>query len=70
MPGNNRKRMTTKHDGVVKSPIYCVVAHFCSLGIPYVWPRSQKHSTPCIPNFLLGHPTIFYKSIKHEVISG
>ena len=23
-------------DGVVKSPIYCVVAHFCSLGIPYV----------------------------------
>ena len=23
-------------DGVVKSPIYCVVAHFCSLGIPHV----------------------------------
>ncbi len=57
-------------DGVVKNPIYCVVEHFCSLGIPYVWPLSQKYpiytplrGTPCISKFLLSHPVTFYEFI-------
>ncbi len=29
-----------KIDGVVKSPIYCVVVFFQTLGILHVWPRS------------------------------
>jgi hypothetical protein len=30
-----------KFDGVVTILIYRVVAHFCSFGIPHVWPHSQ-----------------------------
>jgi hypothetical protein len=72
-------KFTGKIDGVAKStqkgqsnPIYSVVAHFCSLGIPYVWPRLQKHPTPCISKFsesrrlayLLGHSLTFCDIIK------
>jgi len=32
--------MSTHTDGVVKSPIYCVVVFFQTLGILHVWPRS------------------------------
>jgi len=32
--------MEDNYDGVVKSPIYCVVVFFQTLGILYVWPRS------------------------------
>ena len=55
-----------KVDGVAKSPIYCVVAHFCSFSIPYVWLHSQKYTTPCISDFLLNHPETFYETIKVE----
>jgi len=40
-------------DGVVKSPIYCVVAGREMLGILYVCLRFR--ATPCIWNFLLSH---------------
>jgi hypothetical protein len=39
--------------GVAKIPISGVVAHFGSLGIPHVWPRSQKYPIPWISKFLL-----------------
>ena len=38
--------VTTNADGVATTPIYGVVAHFCSFGIPHVWPHSQKYTTP------------------------
>jgi hypothetical protein len=44
--------------GVAKIPLSGVVAHFCSFGIPHVWPLSQKYPTPWIANFLLSHPVI------------
>ncbi|MBU4151376.1 MAG: hypothetical protein KKD63_00695, partial [Proteobacteria bacterium] len=47
-----------------KSPIYCVAAHFCSFGTPYVWPHSQKHTAPCISALLLSHPVTFCETIK------
>ncbi|MDF1578599.1 MAG: hypothetical protein P1P81_09190, partial [Desulfobulbales bacterium] len=61
---NLNRHTGNKFDGVAKTPIYCVVAHpkgtsfgayFCSFGIPYVWPQSQKYATPCISKFLLSH---------------
>jgi len=42
-------------DGVVKSPIYCVVAGREMLGILYVYLRFRGTTTPCIWNFLLSH---------------
>ena len=53
-------------DGVAKTPISCVVAHFCSFGIPHVWPQSQKCTTPCISKFLLSHPATFCELIKFD----
>ncbi|MDP2106158.1 MAG: hypothetical protein Q8J76_09210, partial [Desulfobulbaceae bacterium] len=50
-----------------KSPIYCVAAHFCSFGTPYVWPHSQKHPAPCISALLLRHPVTFYETIKRKI---
>jgi hypothetical protein len=39
-----------KKDGVAKTPISCVVAHFCSFGLPYVWPQSQKYAPKEVPS--------------------
>ncbi len=35
-----------KIDGVVKTSIYCVVAFFSTLDIPYVCLRTEKNTTP------------------------
>ena len=35
-----QEQQKIKVDGVVKSPIYCVVAIFQAFGIPYVLPRT------------------------------
>jgi len=50
---DNKKNV--KNDGVVKSPIYCGVVFFQTLGILHVWLRSWKNTTPCIWTFLLSH---------------
>jgi hypothetical protein len=49
-----------KFDDIVKNPIYCVAAVFCSFGILYVWPLSQKTTTPCDLNFSIWN---FYDAV-------
>jgi hypothetical protein len=51
-------------DDIVKNPIYCVAAFFCSFDIPYVWSLSQKTTTPCISNFYDAVQLIFYEFIN------
>lgn len=44
-----------QQDGVAIIPIYGVVVDFCSFGILFVWPYSQKCTTPCLSKLLLSH---------------
>ena len=41
------------------------MVHFCSFGIPHVWPQSQKDITPWISNFLLNHSDAFCEHINN-----
>ena len=50
-------------DGVAKNPIYCVVAIFLALDIPYVCLHTKKITTPSISKFLLSHLHTFCESI-------
>jgi hypothetical protein len=44
-------------------------AHFCSFGIPCVWPQSQKYTTPGVSNFLLSHPETFCEFVKLDGVA-
>ncbi len=56
-----------KNDGVVKSPIYCVMGNFCSFGPAMAGYGLTRKNTPLLVYriFYLCHPIIFYDAINN-----